>query len=163
ETNLVGLIGGVGRHLEPMRATPAADRRDVRPVRRTGPGAMVVRNLRRRPVHSGGYALGGDAGAGRRRPPVDQDTLDRAGTAVVPEALAAAERLEQAGVGADLVCVTSPGLLFEAWQARGGRSRAESWVLDQVLPPDRAAPMVTVLDGHPHTLAFLAAVNQVRS
>jgi pyruvate dehydrogenase E1 component len=36
-----------------------------------------------------------------------------------------------------------------------------SWVLDQVFPAERSAPMVTVLDGHPHTLAFLATINQV--
>ena len=28
-----------------------------------------------------------------------------------------------------------------------------------MFPAERAAPLVTVLDGHPHTLAFLAAVN----
>jgi pyruvate dehydrogenase E1 component len=32
-----------------------------------------------------------------------------------------------------------------------------------VFAAERAAPMVTVLDGHPHTLAFLAGVNQVRA
>jgi pyruvate dehydrogenase E1 component len=36
-------------------------------------------------------------------------------------------------------------------------------VLDTVLPVERALPMVTVLDGHPHTLAFLAGVNRVAS
>jgi pyruvate dehydrogenase E1 component len=33
--------------------------------------------------------------------------------------------------------------------------------LQQVFPADRATPMVTVLDGHPHTLAFLAGVHRV--
>jgi pyruvate dehydrogenase E1 component len=51
--------------------------------------------------------------------------------------------------------------MFEAVQARRGLSNAPSWILDQVFPADRAAPMVTVLDGHPHTLAYLATVNQV--
>jgi pyruvate dehydrogenase E1 component len=36
-------------------------------------------------------------------------------------------------------------------------------VLDSVFPADRARPLVTVLDGHPHTLAFLAGVNGVRA
>ena len=31
-------------------------------------------------------------------------------------------------------------------------------ILDVLLPAERTAPIVTVLDGHPHTLAFLAAV-----
>jgi pyruvate dehydrogenase E1 component len=33
--------------------------------------------------------------------------------------------------------------------------------LDQILPSASATPLVTVLDGHPHTLAFLAGVNRV--
>ena len=62
--------------------------------------------------------------------------------ALVPEALAAADRLAALGVAADVVCVTSPGLLFERCQARpravGGR---RAWILDQVFParPGRAA------------------------
>jgi pyruvate dehydrogenase E1 component len=83
--------------------------------------------------------------------------------AMMTEALAAADRLEQSGVAADVVCITSPGLLFEAIQARQGRGPGESWILDQLFPADRATPMVSVLDGHPHTLSFLAGINQVRS
>ena len=83
--------------------------------------------------------------------------------AVVPEALAAAERLDAAGIPADVICVTSPGLLFRALLARQGQADAPTWILDQVFPASRATPLVTVLDGHPHTLAFLATINQVRS
>jgi pyruvate dehydrogenase E1 component len=32
-----------------------------------------------------------------------------------------------------------------------------------VFPTSRATPLVTVLDGHPHTLAFLSTINQVPS
>ena len=96
--------------------------------------------------------------------------------AVVPEALAAAERLEAAGVAADVVCVTSPGLLFRALRARQGLApgstlapgsgspgslAGEPWILEQAFPAARATPLVTVLDGHPHTLSFLATVNRV--
>lgn len=80
--------------------------------------------------------------------------------AVVPEALAAAHPLENEGVRADVICVTSPGLLFEALQSRHGHQDGSSWILDQVFPADRAVPMVTVLDGHSHTLAFLDTINQ---
>ena len=34
-------------------------------------------------------------------------------------------------------------------------------MLDELLPPERAAPLVTVLDGHPHALAFLATAGGV--
>jgi hypothetical protein len=59
--------------------------------------------------------------------------------AVVPEALAAAHRLAKAGTAADVACVTSPGLLFEAVQARAGHGSGGSWIVDAVLPADRAA------------------------
>ncbi|WP_228389391.1 hypothetical protein [Cumulibacter manganitolerans] len=36
-------------------------------------------------------------------------------------------------------------------------------VLDAVFPADRAAPMVTLLDGHPHALSFMAEINRVRA
>ncbi len=82
---------------------------------------------------------------------------------LVTETLAAADRLAEHGVTADVVVVTSPDLLFRALQARSGRSEGSGWVLEQALPADRAFPMVTVLDGHPHTLAFLATVRGVRA
>jgi pyruvate dehydrogenase E1 component len=81
--------------------------------------------------------------------------------ALVPEALAAADRLDALGFGTDVLCVTSPDLLFRAVQARRGYGQADSAILDSLLPAERAVPMVTVLDGHPHTLAFLAGINGV--
>jgi pyruvate dehydrogenase E1 component len=62
--------------------------------------------------------------------------------------------------------VTSPGLLFRALRARqglvgSGVPAGEPWILDQAFPATRATPLVTVLDGHPHTLAFLATINRV--
>ena len=82
--------------------------------------------------------------------------------ALIPETLEAADRLTAAAVPADVICVTSPGLLFDALQAKRGRHDGSSWILEQVFPPNRATPLVTVLDGHPHTLAFLPTINGVR-
>jgi pyruvate dehydrogenase E1 component len=76
--------------------------------------------------------------------------------AVMPEVIAAADAL---GDGVDVLCITSADLLFRALRARAGFGEHESDVLDELLPADRAAPLVTVLDGDPHALAFLAAVN----
>lgn len=130
-------------------------RLSTRPVRQelaAIPVDPAARERRRRHVVAGGYVLGG----------VDEPdvTLVTMG-ALVTETLSAADRLEQLGVAAEVVCVTSPGLLYEALQARHGLGDGPSWILDQVLPAHRAAPMVTVLDGHPHTLTFLATVNCV--
>jgi len=116
------------------------------------PADPAARERRRRQVVAGAYPL--------RRAAEPAVTIAAMG-ALVPEALAAAERLEAAGTPADVVCVTSPGLLFRALRARQGLASGESWILDQAFPAARATPLVTVLDGHPHTLAFLATVNHV--
>lgn len=118
------------------------------------PADSAARERRRKQSVAGAYALRRVA-----RPAV---TLVGMG-ALMPEVLAAADRLEHLGVAADVVCVTSADRLYRATRARSGRGDGESWILDQVLPADRAVPMVTVLDGHPHSLAFLAAVRGVPS
>ena len=120
-----------------------------------GPADPAARERRRRQVVAGAYPL--------RRAAQPQVTIAVMG-ALVPEALTAAERLEAAGVPADVVVVTSPGLLFRALRARQGLDSGTgepTWILGQAFPADRALPLVTVLDGHPHTLAFLATINRV--
>lgn len=116
------------------------------------PTDPAARERRRRQVVAGAYPL--------RRRDGAKVTIAAMG-AVVPEALAAADRLEAAGTIADVICVTSPDLLYRAVRARQGHEQAESWILDQVFAGDRATPLVTVLDGHPHTLSFLATINRV--
>jgi pyruvate dehydrogenase E1 component len=116
------------------------------------PADPAARERRRRQVVAGGYVL--------HRVQTPTVTIAAMG-AVVPEALAAASRLTQVGIAAEVVCVTSPDLLYRAVRARQGHESADSWILDQIFPADRAAPLVTVLDGHPHTLAFLATINRV--
>jgi pyruvate dehydrogenase E1 component len=116
------------------------------------PADPAAREARRRQAVAGAYRL--------RRTPDPRVTIAAMG-AILPEALAAADRLNSAGIPADVVCVTSAGLLFKALLARQGQADAPSWILDQVFPASRATPLVTVLDGHPHSLAFLATINQV--
>ena len=70
-----------GRHLEPVGRAAAAHRGALRPVRRTRAGAVVVRDLRGRPVDPGRHPVRGDARAGGRRPPVDHHAVGRAGAA----------------------------------------------------------------------------------
>lgn len=118
------------------------------------PTDPAARERRRRNVVAGAYLL--------RRAANPTLTIVAMG-AMVTEALHAAGRLLALGFDADVVVITNPGLLFEAAQARRGFGDAAEWILDTVLPLDRAVPMVTVLDGHPHTLAFLAGINRVSS
>ena len=74
--------------------------------------------------------------------------------ALVPEAMEAAEEL-----GAEVVCITSADLLFRAFQARAGLGEGDPGILEELFP--EPLPIVSVLDGHPHTLSFLAAVHGV--
>ena len=103
---------------------------------------------------AGGYVLRRAAGA---------PALTLVGVGVVlPEVLRAADRLAQAEVPVDVVCLTSADLVFRALQSRRGLSLADTGVLHSLFPAARAAPMITVLDGHPHTLSFLAGIHGVR-
>ncbi len=114
------------------------------------PEDLRGRSRRREAVLAGGYVLRAAAG-----PP--DVTLAGMGV-VMPEVLSAADQLTQEGHGVEVVCLTSPDLLFRALQARRGLAEGEDWILDQLFGPARRAPVVSVLDGHPHTLAFLAAI-----
>ncbi|MYX30225.1 pyruvate dehydrogenase [Streptomyces sp. SID8381] len=116
------------------------------------PTDPAARERRRRQVVAGAYPLRRQDGA--------KVTIAAMG-AMVTEALAAADRLQHLGIPADVICVTSPGLLYKALDARAGNGDAPDWILDQVFPAERATPLVTVLDGHPHTLAFLATLHRV--
>ncbi|AFJ34593.1 pyruvate dehydrogenase E1 component [Mycobacterium sp. MOTT36Y] len=116
------------------------------------PTDPAARERRRQHVLAGAYTI--------RACSKPQATIVSMG-AVVTEALDAATRLEQLGVHCEVIVVTCPSRLFEAVQARRGLADAPSWIVDQVFPAHRAAPMVTVLDGHPHTLAFISTINRV--
>jgi pyruvate dehydrogenase E1 component len=113
------------------------------------------REARRRAVLGGGYRLREAVGLGR--PDV---TLVGLG-AIMPEVCAAADELDASGVAVDVVCLTSPALVFRALRARQGLGEGSEGVLDELFPAERAAPIVSVLDGHPHTLAFLGAIRAV--
>ena len=109
---------------------------------------------RRRDVLAGGYRL--------RSADAPDVTIAVVG-ALVPEALAAADLLAGFGLAADVCVVTSYDRLWRAVQARRGLLRGpadgvDPAVLDRMLRP---TPLVTLLDGHPHTLAFLATVHGV--
>ena len=117
------------------------------------PDDDAARERRRAGALRGGYVL-------RAAPEAPRVTLAGAG-AIMPEVIAAADELASAGVPADVVCLTSADLVFRALQARQGLGEGEHAILDELFPPDRKAPVVTVLDGHPHTLSFLSAVRRV--
>ena len=73
--------------------------------------------------------------------------------ALAPEALSAYEQVLEDIPGAGLLAITSPDRLYDGWQAGGSNHAAR---LLSALAPDAA--LVTVLDGHPATLAWLGSV-----
>jgi pyruvate dehydrogenase E1 component len=124
-------------------------------------------------VLAGGYRLREAAGGtgGEGRPARPRVTLVGMGV-VMPEVLAAADELSADGIATAVVCLTSADLVFRALQARrglDGRGAApaatgapaadDDDALQELFPAGLASPIVTVLDGHPHTLSFLGAVN----
>ncbi|WP_354697992.1 Pyruvate dehydrogenase E1 component [Paraconexibacter sp. AEG42_29] len=109
---------------------------------------------RRADVLAGGYRLA-DGGPGA------QVTLVGVG-AVMPEVLEAARIIEQdTGYAPHVVCLTSPDLVFRATQARRGLTEGPSDILARLFPEDRLTPIVTVMDGHPHTLSFLGVTGRI--
>ena len=82
--------------------------------------------------------------------------------AVLPEALAASDRLRDRGLFANVFAVTAPGRLYRSLSKtrralRSGVSAGDS-VLERLLEPyERRAPVVTVADAHSHALAFIGS------
>jgi pyruvate dehydrogenase E1 component len=95
------------------------------------------------------------AGGYRLRAAERPDVVIAVMGALVPEAVEAADVLAaEAGVTAEVVCVTSADLLFRSFQARAGLGEGDPRTIDRLF--GRPVPIVTLVDGHPHTLAFLA-------
>jgi pyruvate dehydrogenase E1 component len=114
------------------------------------PEAPREREARRQQVLAGGYRL---------RTAASGPALTLVGVgAMMPEVVAASDALAAGGVHCDVVCLTSPDLVFRALQARQGLALGDDRILHELFGPDRIAPIVSVLDGHPHTLSFLSAI-----
>ncbi|HZI39853.1 MAG TPA: pyruvate dehydrogenase, partial [Acidimicrobiia bacterium] len=155
EWTLLHALGRLGR----PDGSSAYFRLSTRPIDQAlaaPPTDAAQREQRRQDVLAGGYRLRTASGA----PPAI--ILVGAGV-VLPEVLAAADELASVGVGADVICLTSPDLVYRALQARRGLRPGDDGILDTLFPADRAAPIVTVLDGHPHTLSFLAGIHGQRT
>ncbi|MEK7214150.1 MAG: pyruvate dehydrogenase, partial [Chloroflexota bacterium] len=118
----------------------------------------------RRQTLLGGYRLLDarlDAGLPDTAPPV---LLATAGP-VIPETLEAARILHGEGVAATVLNLTSADRLYSAWKAsqsaaiRSGVAAGDPGHLSVLIPlEDRTAPIVPVLDGASHALAFLGSV-----
>jgi pyruvate dehydrogenase E1 component len=150
EWTLLYALGRLGR----PAGSSAYFRLSTRPIDQalaSVPTDQDLREQRRLDVLAGGYRL-------QQADGIPAVTLVAAGV-VIPEALAAARNLSDAGVAVDVVCLTSADLVFRALQARHGLADGDDAILDRLFPLERATPIVSVLDGHPHTLSFLSAIH----
>ena len=142
--SLIGRPGGTSSYFR-------LSTRPIDPELAAVPEDPVLAERRRRHAIAGGYRLSS-------HPAVDEEVTLVGVGAIMPEVLEAAGHLHRLGVRTGVVCLTSPDLVFRSLQQRGRRTDAGgSNIVDLLFPPGAPAPLVTVLDGHPHTLAFLAA------
>ena len=138
----VGVEGGTSSYFR-------LSTRPVDPALAAVPEDDELLEHRRQQVVAGGYRLPAP------HPDDEQDVTLVGVGAIMPEVVAAAAALAAEGVNAGVVCLTSPDLVFRSFQQRSRGAHGEG-LLDRLLPAERPTPLVTVLDGHPHTLAFLA-------
>lgn len=147
------------RNIGQPNGTSAYFRLSTRPLDQSlarVPTDPALRERRRELALSGGYRL-------NEHPAVeDQVTLVGVG-AIMPEVLAAGETLASHGIKAGVVCVTSPDKLFRSMQSRSDVRGESDGILDVLFPPRNPTPLVTVIDGHPHTLAFLSGIRGDRA
>ena len=115
-------------------------------------------NALRRQVLSGAYRLVDRSSRGEYRLGKNVVHIFASGV-MVPEAVEASDRLEHEGILANVINVTGAGRLYRSFQkctwALVDSRNAELFLADLISEQERQVPVVTVLDGHPHTLAWL--------
>jgi pyruvate dehydrogenase E1 component len=105
-------------------------------------------------VIEGGYWL-------RRPAPGSELAIVYTGV-VAPEALKAHDEILEDIPGAGLLAVTSADRLYAGWAASTRRNSGTSHIENLLAPLAPDASLVTVLDGHPATLAWLGSVGCYR-
>ncbi len=154
-----GVLAGAGGFSTYLRlSTRPVDQSLAEPVaRRLGMAEW------RRQVLAGGYRLLEARDADPPLPPESPRVTIAAAGVVVTEAVAATRALHAEEIAADLVVVTSAERLSAeiAGSSRlAAGARRDAWighVSSLIGPRGDAPPLVTVLDGASHTLAFLGA------
>ena len=142
----VGVAGGTSAYFR-------LSTRPLDPALARVPEDPALFERRRRQAIAGGYRL-------PSAHPISEEAVTLVGVgAMMPEVIESANALATEGINAGVVCLTSPDLVFRSFQQRGRRAPGIGGdLIAELLPAEFPAPLVTVLDGHPHTLSFLAGV-----
>ena len=125
------------------------------------PTDHAERDRLRRQVINGAYRLV-DRSAEPGYDPSSNVIHIMASGAMIPEAVAASSSLLEEGIFANVVNVTGPGPLYRSFQnlihdSMDGRGSLDMFMADSIAPHSRSAPVVTVVDGHPHSLAWVGS------
>jgi pyruvate dehydrogenase E1 component len=121
-----------------------------------------------REVVCGGYRLLDHRGSPGYDPRENVANIFACGV-MVPVALEASRRLAARGILANVVSMTSPDLLYRGWRQAVQMRRTHAHLrptchLERLIPePERGCPIVTVIDGHSHTLSFVGGVFGTRT
>ena len=123
------------------------------------PQDPVLREQLRRQVLEGAYRLLDRRGEPDYEAGVNVVHIMACG-AVVPEAIKASNSLMEEGIMANVVNVTGPGPLYRRFQELARKTmktgtKLSAFMADVIPAEDRSAPVVTVVDGHPHSLAWI--------
>ncbi|MBI4202324.1 MAG: pyruvate dehydrogenase [Chloroflexi bacterium] len=125
------------------------------------PGGPAARERLRRQVLNGGYKVVDWRREGDYRP--DENVVNIFATGVmVPEAIEASRLLRDEGIFANVINVTSGDRLFQRYQewamaVTSARTDPPAFLSDVLSQEERRAPVVTVVDGHPHALAWIGS------
>ena len=125
------------------------------------PEDPTSRKRLRQQVLNGAYRLV-DRSSGPGYKPGENVVHIMASGAMIPEAVSASNALRDEGVFANVVNVTGPGPLYKSFQrsvydSMDGRGNLDMFMADSIAPDARSAPVVTVVDGHPHSLAWVGS------
>jgi pyruvate dehydrogenase E1 component len=137
-------------------------RLSTRPVDQAAFAAVLHRlgeHALRDQVVAGGYRL-------VEAPPDDRPGITLVTTgAMAPEALAAAAILDDEGVQASVIQLTSPDLVYRSWRTAfvdavtAATTQRRPSVIDRLVPTgERTRPIVSVHDAASHSLAWLGSV-----
>ena len=126
------------------------------------PKGQQDREVLRKQVLQGAYRIVDCSSEKDYKPGENAVHLFAAGV-LVPEAIQASQQLRKEGIFANVINVTGPGPLYHHYQecvnkyVQGGKGKSHDFLTKVIPVQERTLPIVTLIDGHPHALAWLGS------